>query len=267
MDIVRSDQDAYKDRTYEELSKDFRSSYSRAVDLIPLMYNRLTLVDGLKHKAALKKIHDDHADLMGFTVRNVYRHLPKDNPNVPHRLMTDCHKNSGIETSNSQNLSCDELDVKYSKTKDGYEPISPSLPRVIEDKSELGHTPQDRQEEEPRGPRKDTIHEQSYDELLKQNKELTCELSDLREKHKKVKAKLAKLTEALSQSSFKKANNMPSNTQKAITLDLQKHGAKLFAALKSSKNSNNKVCYLDIDKNGNVISIVIEEKIGAPGPS
>ena len=45
--------DEYKYKSYEELSKEFQEVYpaaARAFVLIPQMYNRLTLVDGLTHK-------------------------------------------------------------------------------------------------------------------------------------------------------------------------------------------------------------------------
>jgi len=47
------DLDEYKYKSYEELSKEFQEVYpaaARAFVLIPQMYNRLTLVDGLTHK-------------------------------------------------------------------------------------------------------------------------------------------------------------------------------------------------------------------------
>jgi hypothetical protein len=45
----------YELRTYEDLSKEFNEKTSRAVELIHLMYNRLTLVDHMPHKLAIKK--------------------------------------------------------------------------------------------------------------------------------------------------------------------------------------------------------------------
>jgi len=61
--------------TYDELSKQFKELYPaayRAFQLIPLMYNRLTLVDNFSHKAALKKMYNDHKDLPGFSSRGIY---------------------------------------------------------------------------------------------------------------------------------------------------------------------------------------------------
>ncbi|MFY9869760.1 MAG: hypothetical protein WAK17_08590 [Candidatus Nitrosopolaris sp.] len=92
----------YKYKSYEELSQEFQKVYpaaTRAFVLIPQMYNRLTLVDGLTHKEALVKIHNDHNHLPGFTERNIRRYLPANNPNIPKRVRTSCPKNSITETS------------------------------------------------------------------------------------------------------------------------------------------------------------------------
>src|SRR6266702_4052598 len=90
----------YEQRTYQELSLEFEELYpaaARAFELIPLMYNRLTLVDGLTHKEAVAKIHNDHYHLSGFTERNIRRYLPGENPNIPRRIRTSCPKNSITE--------------------------------------------------------------------------------------------------------------------------------------------------------------------------
>lgn len=75
--------------TYEELSIEFQRVYpiiSRAIQLIGLMYNRLTMEDNLSHKEALSKIYEDHKHLQGFSQRNIRRSLMLlDNPNIPHR--------------------------------------------------------------------------------------------------------------------------------------------------------------------------------------
>jgi hypothetical protein len=75
--------------TYEELSLEFQKVYpyvSRAIQLIELMYNRLTLKDNLSHKEAISKISNDHKHLQGFSSRNIRRSLVSlDNPNIPHR--------------------------------------------------------------------------------------------------------------------------------------------------------------------------------------
>ncbi|MGB8937149.1 MAG: hypothetical protein WCC17_18835, partial [Candidatus Nitrosopolaris sp.] len=92
----------YKYKSYEELSQEFQKVYpaaTRAFVLIPQMYNRLTLVDGLTHKEALAKIHNDHNHLPGFTERNIRRYLPANNPNIPKRVRTSRPKNSITESS------------------------------------------------------------------------------------------------------------------------------------------------------------------------
>jgi hypothetical protein len=58
----------------------------RAIQLIAMMYNRLTLVDKLSHKEAKAKIYKDHKHLPGFSSRNIRRSLTSlDNPSIPHR--------------------------------------------------------------------------------------------------------------------------------------------------------------------------------------
>jgi hypothetical protein len=89
--------DEYEYKSYEELSKEFQEVYpaaARAYALIPQMYNRLTLVDGLTHKHALEKIRNDHYHLPGFTQRNIRRYLPTNNPNIPRRVRYETYKKS-----------------------------------------------------------------------------------------------------------------------------------------------------------------------------
>jgi hypothetical protein len=98
----------YKSRTYEDLSKELQEIYpvaARAYGLIPLMYNRLTRIDGLSHKNAVEKIVADHQHLSGFSARNIRRHLPPDNPLVPKRIRPLWPKNSSTETASSSQLS------------------------------------------------------------------------------------------------------------------------------------------------------------------
>lgn len=83
--MAEIDNFTYKDRTYEQLSEEFRQLYPTAhyaFQLIPKMYNRLSLVDKLTHKAAITKIREDHKDLPGFSGRNIRRYLPTDNPSI-----------------------------------------------------------------------------------------------------------------------------------------------------------------------------------------
>jgi hypothetical protein len=98
----------YEKRSYEDLSLEFQRLYPsavRAFELIPLMYNRLTLVDKLSHREAYNKIYDDHRCLSGFSTRNISRYLPSDNPSVPRRVRTSCPKNSYVEANEPAKLS------------------------------------------------------------------------------------------------------------------------------------------------------------------
>jgi hypothetical protein len=104
-------EDEYKTRTYEDLSSEFQKLYSqvvRAYQLIPQMYNRLTLVDRLSHKEAKLKIANDHKHLPGFSDRNVRRYLPPYNPNTPHRVRTPRPKNRSTKSADYAKLSINE---------------------------------------------------------------------------------------------------------------------------------------------------------------
>jgi hypothetical protein len=101
----------YEDRTYEDLSQEFMELYSaaaRAFNLIPMMYNRLTLVEEMTHKEAVEKIYNDHHHLSGFTERNIRRYLPRDNPQIPRRIRSSRPKNSITETPERLELSTTE---------------------------------------------------------------------------------------------------------------------------------------------------------------
>jgi hypothetical protein len=101
----------HQSSTYDELSKEFKELYPsvyRALQLIPLMYNRLTLVDNFSHKEALKKIYNDHKELSGFSERNIYRALPKDNPAIPKRVVPKRHKSSDTIAEKTNSLSVTE---------------------------------------------------------------------------------------------------------------------------------------------------------------
>jgi hypothetical protein len=107
-------EDEYKMRTYKELSAEFQQLYPQAIrayQLIPLMYNRLTLVDKLSHKDAITKINNDHRQLSGFSMRNIRRYLPSDNPAVLKRVRTSCPKNSPFEIAEPAKLSTAEQEV------------------------------------------------------------------------------------------------------------------------------------------------------------
>jgi hypothetical protein len=98
----------YEQRTYEDLSYELQKIYpiaARAFELIPLMYNRLTLIDGLTHKNAVEKIIADHKHLSGFSARNIRRYLPHDNPVVSKRIRSSWPKNSTTGIGGSSQLS------------------------------------------------------------------------------------------------------------------------------------------------------------------
>jgi hypothetical protein len=104
-------EDEYKTRTYDDLSSEFQKLYPQAVrahQLIPQMYNRLTLVDRLSHKEAMLKIAYDHKHLSGFSDRNVRRYLPSYNPNRPRRVRTRRPKNSATISVDNPKLSMSE---------------------------------------------------------------------------------------------------------------------------------------------------------------
>jgi len=102
-----------QNRTYESLSQEFKELYPmarRAFDLIPMMYDRLTLIDKMSHSDTITKIYQDHTDLEGFSRRNIYRFLPLGNPNVPRRVVPRRHKSNSIKyvlQSSQDNLSAD----------------------------------------------------------------------------------------------------------------------------------------------------------------
>jgi hypothetical protein len=84
--VLQMTQIDYNNRTYEDILREFQMLFANAMkafQLIPVMYNRLTLVDKLSHNQTVKKIHDDHIHLQGFSPRSIRRYLPADNPAVP----------------------------------------------------------------------------------------------------------------------------------------------------------------------------------------
>jgi hypothetical protein len=62
-------------------------------------------VDKLSHTQAVKKIHDDHSHLEGFSSRSIRRCLPPDNPAVPPRVRPTWPKKSITQPVNEQMLS------------------------------------------------------------------------------------------------------------------------------------------------------------------
>ena len=111
-------------RSYEDLSLEFQKLYPyamRAFELIPLMYNRLTLVDKLSHKEALTKIYDDHKHLSGFSQRNIRRYLPSDNQVTPRRVRPPRPKNSFAEIIEPTKLSITQQEQSQSSLIDHQE--------------------------------------------------------------------------------------------------------------------------------------------------
>ena len=88
--------------------KNYTPQVVRAYQLIPQMYNRLTIVDRLSHKEAMLKIANDHKHLLGFSDRNVRRYLPSYNPNIPRRVRTPRPKNSATISVDNPKLSMSE---------------------------------------------------------------------------------------------------------------------------------------------------------------
>ena len=134
--LTEDDVKEYQKRSYDELSSEFQRLYPRVIRLIPLMYNRLTLVDKLSHKEATAKIYNDHRDLPGFSRRNIRRNLPLDNATVPRRIRPSRPKNSTIEseeapelsgTIHEQNQNVQTIDSNNSKTTN---PLEESLTEV-----------------------------------------------------------------------------------------------------------------------------------------
>jgi len=115
----------YESRTYEELSKEFTEKASRAFELVPIMYDRLTLVDQLSHKQAVNKIFNDHAHIRGFSFRNISRCLPSDNPVIPRRVRPPRLKSIPTHNSLAEKLSNADLqdETKKHQSQDREDPI------------------------------------------------------------------------------------------------------------------------------------------------
>lgn len=91
----------HETRTCEDLLAECRRHWYRAIEIIPILYNRLTLVDGYSHKQAMSRMLNDLGDLPGFSRRTMIRYLPSDNAKVPRRVRAftpEWRKNSVTET-------------------------------------------------------------------------------------------------------------------------------------------------------------------------
>lgn len=118
-DISPIDNLLYKKRSYAELSSEFKKLFPTAhyaFQLIPQMYNRLTLIDKFSHKVAIARMYKDHKKLPGFSGRNVRRYLPADNPNVPRRIRTSRPKTSIPKLNPLEKLSNTQLGIGIGPT-------------------------------------------------------------------------------------------------------------------------------------------------------
>src|SRR5215471_14782713 len=116
--LTEDDVKEYQKRSYDDLSSEFQRLYPRVIRLIPLIYNRLTLVDKLSHKEATTKIYNDHRDLPGFSRRNIRRNLPLDNATVPRRIRPSRPKNSTIESEEAILTSKEAITKIYNDHRD-----------------------------------------------------------------------------------------------------------------------------------------------------
>jgi hypothetical protein len=181
--------DEYEQRTYEDLSKEFQELYpaaARAFELIPLMYNRLTLVDGQTHKVAIKKILTDHQNLSGFSARNIRRYLPSDNPTIPRRIRSSWPKNSDNHTSTNEKLSSNEQ--------------SPESPPYQSDSS----------------------YEPDRERIERENHQMKEQVANLQELHEQDTKTIGELNDALSRTAMKTADEIAkTESGRGIIIDFE----------------------------------------------
>jgi hypothetical protein len=179
--LPQINQDDYYDRSYEDISKEFQTlfpSAMRAYQLIPLMYNRLTLVDNLSHTEAVQRIHNDHINLPGFSARSIRRYLPADNPTTPHRVRPSCPKKSPTQTDKEEKLSnneqCKVGKVKEDLSTTDFEFLNNSKSSLIESESQKLDNLQEIEDEKQRLAKRVTI-------LLDLCKKYKAEIDDLKQ--------------------------------------------------------------------------------------
>src|SRR5687768_16251699 len=85
-------EERYKTMSYTDLSAECRGRFAISWVTVCQMYFRLTRVDGLRYRQAVKKIHLDHQDL--FSRNQLVDHLPKDDVTVERRIKTKSRKSS-----------------------------------------------------------------------------------------------------------------------------------------------------------------------------
>ncbi len=239
-------------KTYKELSKEFTElfpSARRAFELIPLMYNRLTLVDGFAHKDAITRIRDDHKHLSGFTSRNIYRFLPSDNPQIPRRVVTPRHKKSNTKEDDTKTFSGTELDAKSRANGEK----TNSQNNVKESKAYTETMPEENSLESP------AIEYPSYydlakSELIKLHQKKDQKVAFLERQHYQDGDKILELRKALKQASFKPANQFQPIQYTQIVLNLDQYRNDLLALIQDKKP----LCYIMVDRVGNVIELKTE---------
>jgi hypothetical protein len=226
----------YEKRSYEDLSLEFQRLYPsavRAFELIPLMYNRLTLVDKLPHKEAYNKIYDDHRCLSGFSTRNISRYLPSDNPSVPRRVRTSCPKNSYVETNEPAKLSITQQEQSQASLSNYRETTSSNNSHQSQEESNKKGS-RNQITEPVKNPhlRGQTVTEKSLEvRECPYCQMLSIEIDELKEA----------LTKAIQ---FTKADQIPA-TEIRFTIPKDKY-PQLTAAIGSSTNS----VYVTFDKSG-----------------
>jgi hypothetical protein len=217
--------------SYEDLSLEFQKLYPyavRAFKLIPLMYDRLTLVDKLSHKEASTKICDDHRHLSGFSKRNIRRYWPSNNPITPRRVRPSCPKNSFSKIKEPSELSIAQRESISSAKTDG--DLSQRNNYGGEEKTAAAANPQLQEESEEQGDIINKIVEAEADLKLKA---LVSECNDkLRE-------------EAVKRQTAIKTADQVSATEIELTIPNDKY-QQVKAAMDNSANS----VYVTFDKNG-----------------
>lgn len=193
--ITEDTKDDYNSRTYDDLSKEFQTLFPsaiRAFQLVPLMYNRLTLVDNLSH-STVDRIYNDHHYMPGFSRRSITRYLPADNPAVPHRVRPSWPKNSDTQT---------DVDVKLSNNEQYEENIQKEGSSIINCKSS-------------NKPEASTIVNENLElagvqKIIDENKHLAEQVTILLELRKKYKAEINNLKQMISKGSFVTAEQISS---------------------------------------------------------
>ena len=196
--LPQINQDDYYNRSYEDISKEFQTLFPsaiRAFQLVPLMYNRLTLVDNLSHSTAVERIYNDHHHMPGFSRRSITRYLPADNPAVPHRVTPSWRKKSPAQTDKEEELS------NYEQYKENIGKEGQSMPSA-------------RFLDNPVSSMIESENLKSYDvqEIKDEKQQLAERLTILQELHTRDIATIKDLNEVISNGSFVVAEQVLSKT-------------------------------------------------------